>query len=66
MIAQTMKAEGVTEDLKARDAMEWIRRVNSIRARVEETIRAELIYIRPPRKLDKGKNWSYNDSGLRK
>jgi cytidylate kinase len=43
-IEQMKKAEGITEDLKARDAMDWIRRVNSIRTRVEETIRAELIY----------------------
>jgi hypothetical protein len=44
MIAQTMKAEGVTEDLKARDAMLWAGRVNNIRNRVEEVIRSELIY----------------------
>ena len=44
MIAQTMKAEGVSEDLKSRDAMEWVRRVNSIRHRVEEFIRSDLIY----------------------
>lgn len=44
MIEQLMKAEGVTEDLKARDAMLWVGRVNNIRNRVEETIRSELIY----------------------
>ena len=41
---QMAKAEGVTEDLKARDQMAWVQRMNSIRNRVEEIIRAELIY----------------------
>lgn len=44
MITLTMKSEGVTEELKARDSMEWVRRVNSIRNRVEEFIRSDLIY----------------------
>lgn len=44
MIAQTMKAEGVTEELKARDAMLWVGKVNNIRNRVEEFIRSDLIY----------------------
>jgi hypothetical protein len=44
MIEQTMKAEGVTEQLKAENAMLWVGKVNSIRNRIEEVIRAELIY----------------------
>lgn len=36
--------EGVTEQLKAEDQMEWVRRMNSIRERVEEVIYQELIY----------------------
>ena len=36
--------EGVTETLKAEDQMEWVRRMNSIRSRAEEVVRAELIY----------------------
>ena len=35
--------EGVTEQLKTENQMEWVRRMNSIRERVEETIAAELI-----------------------
>ena len=35
--------EGVTEQLKAEDQMEWVRRMNSIRVRVEEVINSELI-----------------------
>jgi len=40
---QLAKAEGVTEDLKARDQLEWIRAMNSCRARAEEITNRELI-----------------------
>ena len=40
MVAQ----EGVTEELKALDQMEWVRRMNAIRDSAEEVIRRELIY----------------------
>ena len=36
--------ECVTEQLKADDQMEWVRRMNSIRNRVEEVVTEELIY----------------------
>ena len=36
--------EGVTESLKARDQLEWLRRMNSIRNRAEEIVFSELIY----------------------
>ena len=36
--------EGVTEQLKAEDQMEWVRRMNGIRYRVEEIIAKELLY----------------------
>ena len=39
------KAEGVTEELKARDQMEWVRRMNSIRSRAEVIVNKELIYV---------------------
>jgi len=45
LICGQMAAErGVTEDLKARDQMEWVGRMNSIRHSAEETILSELIY----------------------
>jgi hypothetical protein len=44
IVEQMAKAEGVTEQLKADDAMLWVGRINNIRARVEEIIREELIY----------------------
>lgn len=44
LIPQMMQQEGVTEQLKARDQMEWVARMNSIHARAEEILRDELIY----------------------
>ena len=40
---QLAEAEGVTEDLKARDQLKWIRAMNSCRARAEEITIRELI-----------------------
>lgn len=37
-------AAGITEELKARDQMAWLSKMNVIRAQVEEMIRADLIY----------------------
>ena len=44
MMPEMMQAAGVTEELKARDQMEWVRRMNAIRDSAEEVIRKELIY----------------------
>ena len=38
------KQEGVTEALKAADQMEWVRRMNNIRNRAEESVLNELVY----------------------
>ena len=38
-------AEGVTEELKAADPMAWVGAMNNIRARAEEIIREELIFV---------------------
>ena len=38
------KAEGVNEQLKERDQMAWVRAMNNIRNRAEETILNNLIY----------------------
>ena len=43
LMKQYAEREGVTEELKARDQMEWVRRMNNIRARLEEVIISELI-----------------------
>ena len=44
LIPQMAEHEGVTEELKAADQMEWVRRMNGIKSRVEEVILSELIY----------------------
>ncbi len=45
LILQMQAAEGITEDLKATDQIEWVRRMNGIRHQVEETLLDELIYV---------------------
>ena len=45
IIEQMKAAEGVTEELKARNQLEWVGRMNNIRNRAEEIIKNELIYI---------------------
>ena len=42
--AEIAQREGVDEKLKAADQMEWVRRMNSIRSRAEETVLRELVY----------------------
>ena len=44
IVRQTAKAEGVTEELKKQNQMEWVRRMNSIRNRAEEIVRNDFIY----------------------
>jgi len=45
LIPKMQAAEGVTEELKAADQLEWVRRMNDIRHQVEESLLEELIYI---------------------
>ena len=46
LIMEQMKAaEGVTEELKARNQLAWVQHMNSIRSRAEEIIYAELVYV---------------------
>ena len=44
LTAEMAKREGVTEALKASDQMEWVRRMNGIRARAEEVVYSEVVY----------------------
>lgn len=41
---QMAEREDVNEELKAANQMEWVQRMNSIRNRAEEVIKAELIF----------------------
>ena len=43
LTAQMAQAEGVTEALKARDQMAWVRAMNSIKNRAEEVVLHDLI-----------------------
>ena len=43
LVEQYAGREGVTEQLKAEDQMEWVRRMNSIRAQAEEATLQDLI-----------------------
>lgn len=45
MMDRLMETESVTEELKGRNQMEWIRRLNNIRNRVDEVILNELVYV---------------------
>ena len=45
IIRQLKVAEGVTEDLKAENQMEWVGRMNNIKNRAEEIVLAEFVYI---------------------
>lgn len=44
IITQLKAAEGITEELKARDQMAWVMAMNSIRNRAEEIVLLEIIY----------------------
>ena len=43
LVKQMAEREGVTEQLKADNQMEWVSRMNNIRSRVFEIVNAELI-----------------------
>lgn len=42
---QYAELEGITEELKAKNQMEWARQMNNIKERVIDVVNAELIYI---------------------
>ena len=44
---QIKQAEGITEQLKAENAMEWVQKMNNIRHRAEEIVYSEIIYAYP-------------------
>ena len=44
IVQQMAQAEGITEELKASDPVQWVQAMNSIRSRAEEIIQTEMIY----------------------
>ena len=45
LIKRFKQTEGITEQLKANNQMEWVVRMNNIRCRANEIINKELIYL---------------------
>ena len=45
LVKEYAEREGVSEQLKAEKPMEWVRRMNNIRKRVNEVANAEMIFI---------------------
>ena len=45
LIEQMKEAEGVTEELKDQNQIEWVQRVNNIQSRAKEIVNTELIYV---------------------
>ena len=45
LIEQMKQSQGITEQLKAENALEWIGRMNNIRACAMEIVNGEIIYI---------------------
>lgn len=44
LVKEYAEREGVTEQLKAKNPIEWVRRMNNIRERVNEVVNAEMIF----------------------
>lgn len=44
LVKQMAEQEGVTEHLKEKNQMLWVQRMNNIRERAEEIVRAEILY----------------------
>ena len=45
LVQQMAESEGVTEELKQRDPVEWVGAMNNIRNRAMEIVRNEYIYV---------------------
>ncbi len=45
LVKEYAEREGVTEQLKAENPMEWVRRMNNIRSQVTEIVNADLIFV---------------------
>ena len=44
IVEQMKQAQGITEQLKAENALEWVRRMNNIRACAMEIVNEEIIF----------------------
>lgn len=44
IVEQMTQAEGVTEQLKKENQLEWVRRMNDIAAQARESVLSEMVY----------------------
>ncbi|GFH96556.1 hypothetical protein IMSAGC003_03113 [Lachnospiraceae bacterium] len=44
LTAQMKRAQGITEQLKAENALEWVQRINNIQACAKEIVEKEIIF----------------------
>ena len=44
IVSQAAKKQGITEELKARDQMQWVGAMNAIHAQAEEIVLSEIVY----------------------
>ena len=44
IVPELVKRNGVTEQLKSENQMEWVRQMNACKAQADEIVKAELIY----------------------
>ena len=45
LVKEYAERNGVTEQLKAENPMEWVRRMNNIRERATETVNVEVVFV---------------------
>ena len=45
LVKEFAERDGITEALKATDQMEWVRRMNAVRAQATEIVNKELIFV---------------------
>ena len=45
LVEQIKEAEGVTEELKEQDQLEWVQRMSNIQQRAREIVCSELLYV---------------------
>lgn len=45
IVEQMKQAQGITEQLKAENQMEWVARMNNVQACARESVEKEIIYV---------------------
>ena len=45
LMKQMVEKQGVNENLKRQDQMRWVRLMNNVKARAEEIVMREIIYV---------------------